>query len=484
MVIQMGKSLIKAAEKVGLKTNEEKTEYMMEFYKENNNTNNDNHENDGNNNISAISISKEETLNTGYKEILQKFLELFSLDPVINEHLKEYIKFCLNNNLKDECRSGLITIMARRQDVQLYITAANFELNTCESIERARHYYELGIREHSQSVELTYSDYSLEIYAINKEGEIDYERCFEKYKAAIKRFVGNINVHMEILKLTLPLKSDDLNSRIVNDMVNFYGYGKSLWEKLYELRSQGYTYNHDTRRLSFSADFLAIPNSGEVYKYAMKMFNVEKNCDDVMEVFREGLRTLKEHSLPLWVLMLSYLKNTCPDLVEQLFIQGIRVKYEMIATKLRPAYLIWRANYKGLNKARVLYDKRLIRQKPYIKQIHKTMLRLELENEVKNVKRIRKVQGVLCRYFAKDDIKIWSGAMRFEYMYGVPCKVEELNHAAMYLLEPEYKSAMTQEYEKLKMEFKDSEQIIIDDDDEQEEMELETSDDETLWHSD
>ncbi|XP_050430792.1 U3 small nucleolar RNA-associated protein 6 homolog [Adelges cooleyi] len=490
---------------------------------------------------------------------------LFLLFSIDNANLKEYIEFCVNNDLLCNCSALIGTLMKRRHDEpDLYMTAARYEFEERKNIEEARQYYKMGLCEHSQSKEICLDEFWMEVQHCDK--GTNYNMCIEKYKAAIARFQGDIDFHMKLLDTALILRVDEIHSLIVKDMVEIYKHNELLWHFLAQMQLKGYSYNPQTQRLNFSKDHMAVHNCINIYEdilnqsllqvdkqrlwelyldtvieirqsYRMQNESTKKymhetlerafqnahmsgamlvskyylywaenssaddrrailigatkalktnldlwiellhlyvthDCfDNLIEAFQQGVRALKDDSLPLWQIMIRYMHNTHPKLVDQLYNEGSRVRFKVVALELRPAYLDWCALQKGLLSARDLFQD-LVQLEPPCLQLYMTMINLEKIQmfHMNKMKNIRKLYNDACNEFGKIDTNIWLECIRFEYDFGSSSLVDEIYKASLLCLEPQHIDTMKTEFEVIKNKFMENhndenEVIVIDDDD-------------------
>ncbi|XP_050443525.1 uncharacterized protein LOC126847389 [Adelges cooleyi] len=487
---------------------------------------------------------------------------LFLLFSATNNNLKDYIEFCMNNNLLDLCSQLLRTLMTgSHSDPEIYMTAARFEFDERTDIEQARKYYEQGRKEHSHYKKLYLDEVGMEIQH-HEGGANNYDLCIEKYRAAINHFKGDITFHMQVLNSSLIHRSvHRIHSLIVCDMVETYKHNELLWHNLAQLQLRGYSYNPQTQRLSFSKEFMAVHNCINIYEDVLKQNILQINkqhlwelyldtvieiresyrmqnkstkkymhetlerafqnahisgalllpkyylywaensspndrrailtgavkalkkslelwtellnlyithdCfEKLIEVFQEGVRELRDDSLPLWEIVIRYMLNTHPKLVEQLYNEGSRVSYKVIALEMRPSYLDWCVLQKGIFAARELFED-LKNLEPPCQSLYMTMINCEKAqtNDVSKIKTIRKLYNDACNKFGKIDIEIWIECIRFEYMFGNRLLVDEIYKASLLCLEDDNINIMKSKFNAIKSEYKDDlpDIIVIDD---------------------
>uniref|UniRef100_A0A2H8TXJ3 U3 small nucleolar RNA-associated protein 6 n=1 Tax=Melanaphis sacchari TaxID=742174 RepID=A0A2H8TXJ3_9HEMI len=189
-----------------------------------------------------------------------------------------------------------------------------------------------------------------------------------------------------------------------------------------------------------------------------------------IEAFQAGVRALTKKSMPLWEILILYMGNTHPKLLQQLYHEGSHFPFPEVNCVIRPEYLEWSVVHNGILSTRELFIE-LRDIKPECKQLYTTMISFELTQNsgITKLKTIRKLYNDVCNVFGHKDIEVWSDCIRFEYMYGSRKLVKEIYKASLLCLEPDLRSGMTEEFEKLKEEFmeedpKDEGVIVIDDD--------------------
>lgn len=168
----------------------------------------------------------------------------------------------------------------------------------------------------------------------------------------------------------------------------------------------------------------------------MNLYITHDCFEKLIEVFQEGVRELRDDSLPLWEIVIRYMLNTHPKLVidnllfmhiilckkfyqlenkiinemnvvkvEQLYNEGSRVSYKVIALEMRPSYLDWCVLQKGIFAARELFED-LKNLEPPCQSLYMTMINCEKAqtNDVSKIKTIRKLYNDACNKFGKIDI--------------------------------------------------------------------------------
>ncbi|KAF0763452.1 U3 small nucleolar RNA-associated protein 6 [Aphis craccivora] len=189
-----------------------------------------------------------------------------------------------------------------------------------------------------------------------------------------------------------------------------------------------------------------------------------------MEAFQAGVGALTNKSMPLWEILISYMANTHPKLLQQLYQEGSKYPCPEVNCVIRPEYLEWNVLHNGILSTRELFNK-LKDVKPECKQLYKCMISFELTQNsgITKLSFIRKLHNILCNSFGDTDIDVWADCIRFEYMYGSRRYVRAIFEASLTAVNPDLISSMTAEFEKLKEEFKDYDRkdlgvIVIEDD--------------------
>ncbi|XP_003242958.1 U3 small nucleolar RNA-associated protein 6 homolog isoform X1 [Acyrthosiphon pisum] len=175
-----------------------------------------------------------------------------------------------------------------------------------------------------------------------------------------------------------------------------------------------------------------------------------------IEAFQAGVRTLASKSMPLWRILIFYMGNTHPKLLQQLYHEGSHFPFPDINFVIRPEYLEWSVVHNGILSTRELFIE-LRDIQPECKQLYTTMISFELTQNsgITKLKTIRKLYNDVCNTFGQTDIGVWSDCIRFEYTYGSRQLVKEIYKVSLLCLEPDLRNGMTKEFEKLKEEFKE-----------------------------
>ncbi|XP_025203204.1 U3 small nucleolar RNA-associated protein 6 homolog [Melanaphis sacchari] len=213
-----------------------------------------------------------------------------------------------------------------------------------------------------------------------------------------------------------------------------------------------------------------VEDSVELWIHLISYYLRYDSLDMGIDAFQAGVRALTNKSMPLWEILILYLGNTHPKLLQQLYHEGSYFPFPEINFKIRSEYLEWSVVHNGILSTRELFIE-LKDIKPECKQLYTTMISFELTQNsgIFKLKTIRKLYNDLCNAFGQTDIKVWSDCIRFEYMHGSCKLVKEIYKASLLCLKPSLRNGMTKEFEVLKEEFveddpKDEGVIVIDDD--------------------
>ncbi|XP_022174977.1 uncharacterized protein LOC111036958 isoform X2 [Myzus persicae] len=200
----------------------------------------------------------------------------------------------------------------------------------------------------------------------------------------------------------------------------------------------------------------AIEDNVELWINLVSYYLNYDSLEMVIEVFQNGVRALKSKSMPLWEILILYMGNTHPELLRQLYHEGSHFPFPEINFVIRPEYLEWNVVHYGILSTRELFIK-LKDIKPECKQLYLSMISFELSQNsgISKLKTIRKLYNEVCNSFGDTDIKLWSGCIRFEYMYGSRRLVKIIYKESLKCLESYLFSSMAEEFEKLQEEFKD-----------------------------
>ncbi|XP_025203220.1 LOW QUALITY PROTEIN: uncharacterized protein LOC112600250 [Melanaphis sacchari] len=171
------------------------------------------------------------------------------------------------------------------------------------------------------------------------------------------------------------------------------------------------------------------------------------------EVFETGIQVLKSQSMPLWEILISYLENNNPTLLQELYHKGSHFPFPEINIAIRLKYLEWNLVQYGIHLTRKLFSQ-LKKIKPQCKQLFTTMIKIEhtQNSKITKVKCIRTLYNDLCIDFGEKDIGIWLDYIHFENTYGSRYSVKVVYEASLVYLDPNLKISMKEEFKKLEKE--------------------------------
>lgn len=169
----------------------------------------------------------------------------------------------------------------------------------------------------------------------------------------------------------------------------------------------------------------------------------------VDEVFSQGIEMLKERSLPLWFMYLRYYSLLSRDnKVESIYSEGIKQPQE-ISQVLKPRYIEWLAIHKKMSDARKMYNI-LANEKPYCKELHSTMAKLESSEINHNYEAWARVHELACKQFGEEDVDVWINHILFYLHFNksddVNEKVQRIYAEAEVKLSPLLQSDFKEKY--------------------------------------
>ncbi|KAF0770349.1 U3 small nucleolar RNA-associated protein 6 [Aphis craccivora] len=210
---------------------------------------------------------------------------------------------------------------------------------------------------------------------------------------------------------------------------------------------------------------LCTENNQKIWIRLLRLYMELNSFDKLMNVFQEGVRSLKNNSLPLWKMMSRFMQNRRPDMIETLFEEGSNISYENISFYIRAKYLKWCLEYKDIDATRNLFNE-LKQLKPPCYKLYLINIAIETETTDLELSTVRKLYDEACTLFGRDNIGIWLDYIRFEQTDGSPKLIESIYTRGLWKLEPNLRNFFIDEYDNIKREFmKDlgKEVIVIDD---------------------
>lgn len=134
---------------------------------------------------------------------------------------------------------------------------------------------------------------------------------------------------------------------------------------------------------------------------------------EIFNRFKEGLEILKDKSLPLWEMYLTYLKLTTltSQKVEEAYKEAIKKGSNNVSVALRPQYLHWINFIKGLQTAEQVYEE-IGHLQPPCKEVHKVMARIYLTQVNYDLRKVEDIHLYLCKEFS-GDLDVWKEYIEF-----------------------------------------------------------------------
>ncbi|KAF5273297.1 hypothetical protein FQR65_LT04719 [Abscondita terminalis] len=160
----------------------------------------------------------------------------------------------------------------------------------------------------------------------------------------------------------------------------------------------------------------AHPESVDLWLVRFKLQIKEGDSSKVDQVFKLAIRSLKENGLPLWLSILRYhYLSSERDYIELIYRDGIKQPKE-VSDRLKALYIEWVCFEKGIGIARQIY-KEIAMEKPYSKELHKMMAKLESLQVVYDFKHWEEVHELACNQFGKEDVDVWINYINFYVHY-------------------------------------------------------------------
>ncbi|KAJ8924758.1 hypothetical protein NQ315_000911 [Exocentrus adspersus] len=156
----------------------------------------------------------------------------------------------------------------------------------------------------------------------------------------------------------------------------------------------------------------AVPTSVELWKLRLKCAIMKDHVKEVNQVFKQGILQLKEKSAPLWVMTLRYHTLTSGnEVLELIFKDGVEQPKE-VSDVLKPEYIEWLALSKGMKETRKAYFM-LAEKKPYCKELHASMLKLESLEMDQDIEVMESALRFACEQFGVEDVDVWINFIEF-----------------------------------------------------------------------
>lgn len=198
---------------------------------------------------------------------------------------------------------------------------------------------------------------------------------------------------------------------------------------------------------------LCFGDDQHIWIQLLKLHLKLNNLDKLMNVFQEGVRSLKENSLPLWKMIIRYLGDKRPDMVRTLLEEGSNISYENISMEIRPKYLKWCIEFEDMDVTRKIFNELKVLKPPCCK-LYLTMIAIESEESDFELDTARKLYDEACTLFGKDNIGLWIDYVRFEQTKGSMVLKRRICNKAVFTLEYNLKDIFVDEYYSLEREYR------------------------------
>lgn len=143
---------------------------------------------------------------------------------------------------------------------------------------------------------------------------------------------------------------------------------------------------------------------------------MKDNVKEVNWIFKEGIMSLKENSAPLWLMTLKYHTLTSDNgVIEMIYKDAVKQPKE-ISDIFKPEYIQWLAVCKGLAAARKAYNSLAV-EKPYCKELHATMYKLEALDMDPKIEEMETTLKLACDQFGSEDCDVFIRYIEFCLQY-------------------------------------------------------------------
>lgn len=133
---------------------------------------------------------------------------------------------------------------------------------------------------------------------------------------------------------------------------------------------------------------------------------------EVNQIFKQAILNLKEKSAPVWLTTLRYHTLTSGnEVIDLIYKDGVEQPKE-VSDILKPEYIQWLALNKGIRDARKTYNL-LAQQKPYCKELHTAMFKIESLELDQDVDEMKNVLNLACEQFGNEDVDVWISYIEF-----------------------------------------------------------------------
>lgn len=149
----------------------------------------------------------------------------------------------------------------------------------------------------------------------------------------------------------------------------------------------------------------AAPASVELWKLRLRCAIIKDHVKEADKIFKQGILQLKEKSAPLWMMILRYHTFTSGnEVLDLIYKDGIKQPKE-VSDILKPEYIEWLALCRGIKEARKTYNL-LAQQKPYCKELHTAMFKIESLEMDQDVDEMENVLKLAWEQFGNEDIDV------------------------------------------------------------------------------
>lgn len=139
---------------------------------------------------------------------------------------------------------------------------------------------------------------------------------------------------------------------------------------------------------------------------------IQNDTAKINEVFNIGTKALKGKALPLWCSIVRYhYLTSSEDYINSIYQDAIK-QPEEISSVLKPQYMQWLVLTKGMDAARQVYLKLCV-EKPYCKELHEEMSKLESTAIASNYTAWEKVHKLATEQFGEVDVDVWINYIKF-----------------------------------------------------------------------
>lgn len=252
-------------------------------------------------------------------------------------------------------------------------------------------------------------------YDENKDNQSRIQLCLAVYKSAIK-VVPTISMWEKYLDTLIDLYTKKKKLKETLELVLQEAFQAGfLLEKHYKTWIDMYEDEQERNEILIKATG-ALPQSVNLWIARIKHHIQQNDESKIWSVSKEAIQILKEHSLPVYKLLIQYgtlIKVNNYNEIKSLFDEGI-IKEREISMELRPMYLEWLCLAKNIKVARQEYEK-IANYTPYCLELHKKMIYLEMGKPgTVAVNLIRNIHKLACQQFGQSRTDVWLDFIRFE----------------------------------------------------------------------